>query len=85
MLAAVLLAQETMVHWYPDSFVMAIVSTVAFGFIGIVLALVGFKLFDYITPGNLSEEIFQKQNVAAAILAAAVIVGICLIVASVVS
>lgn len=47
-----------------------------------MLALVGFKLFDWLTPGNLQQEIFQKQNVAAAVLAAAVIIGICLVVAA---
>jgi uncharacterized membrane protein YjfL (UPF0719 family) len=47
-----------------------------------VLAIVGFKLFDKVTPGKLDEEILQKQNMAAAILAGAFILGICIIVAA---
>jgi putative membrane protein len=61
-------------------FGMAVLSTIVFGVIGIVLAIIGFKLFDMLTPGKLEEEIIQKQNVAAAILGAAIILGICLIV-----
>lgn len=61
---------------------MAVLSTVVFGTIGIILAIVGFKLFDKLTPGKLDEEILQKQNIAAAILAAAFILGICIIVAA---
>lgn len=70
------------VHWYPDSFGMAVLATLVFGGLGIVLAIIGFKLFDLVTPGNLSEEIFKKQNLAAAILGAAILLGICLIVAA---
>ena len=77
-----LLLAQAGVHWVPESFEMAIVATLAFGGVGIVLALVGFKLFDWLTPGNLQQEIFQKQNVAAAILGAAVIIGICIVVAA---
>ena len=76
------LLAQTGVHWVPESFEMAILATLAFGGVGIVLALVGFKLFDWLTPGSLQQEIFQKQNVAAAILAAAVIIGICIVVAA---
>ena len=45
------------------------------------LAMLGFKLFDLLTPGKLEEEIVQKQNIAAAILGGAIVVGICIIVA----
>ena len=58
------------------------VATIVFAAIGIVLAIVGFKLFDKVTPGKLDEEILQKQNIAAAILAGAFILGICIIVAA---
>jgi putative membrane protein len=64
------------------SFGMAIVATLVFGAIGIVLAIVGFKLFDKMTPGKLDEEILQKQNVAAAVLAGAFLLGICIIIAA---
>jgi uncharacterized membrane protein YjfL (UPF0719 family) len=71
--------------WAWDSFALALLSTTAFGLIGIMLAIVGFKLFDYLTPGNLEDEIIQKQNLAAAILGGAIVLGICLIVSRAVS
>ena len=64
-------------------FGMAVLSTLVFGSVGILLAIVGFKLFDLLTPGKLEEEIVQKQNIAAAILGASIVLGICLIIASV--
>jgi uncharacterized membrane protein YjfL (UPF0719 family) len=63
-----------------NTFGMAVLSTIVFGTIGIVLAIIGFKMFDMLTPGKLEEEIVQKQNIAAAILGAAIIIGICMIV-----
>jgi len=68
--------------WRPDSFGMAVVSVFAFTLIGIIASLVGFKLWDRCTPGNLEEEICKKQNIAAAILGAAIILGVSIIVAA---
>ena len=64
-----------------EGLVWAVCQTLIFGLIGIALAIAGFKLFDLLTPGKLEEEIVQKQNIAAAILGAAIIIGICMIVA----
>ncbi|MBM3994422.1 MAG: DUF350 domain-containing protein [Planctomycetes bacterium] len=61
---------------------MAVLATLIFAVIGIVMAILGFKVLDKLTPGNLDEEILQKQNVAAAILAGAFILGVCIIVAA---
>jgi len=53
-----------------------------FGGLGIVLVIIGFKIFDWvITKVDLEAEI-NKGNVAAAILSAAAILGISVIVAS---
>jgi hypothetical protein len=71
-----------MVRWRPDSLGMNVLSTILFGAVGIVLAIVGFKLFDLVTPGRLQEEICEKQNLAAGILGAAVILGISIIIAA---
>lgn len=68
--------------WPPQDFGMAVLSVIVFVAIGILAALVGFKLFDRFTPGDLEEEILKKNNVSAAILAAAVILGISIIVAA---
>lgn len=60
----------------------SVLNVVIFAVLGIVLAIIGFKVFDKLTPGKLDEEILQKQNIAAAILAGAFILGICIIVAA---
>jgi uncharacterized membrane protein YjfL (UPF0719 family) len=53
-----------------------------FAAIGIAAAIAGYKLFDLCTPGDLQKEILENKNIAAAIVAAAVILGICLIIAA---
>jgi uncharacterized membrane protein YjfL (UPF0719 family) len=50
--------------------------------IGIVVFVVGFFILDMLTPGKLWEEINQKQNVAVAIFAGAVALGLSVIVAA---
>lgn len=59
-----------------------IVSTVIYGVIGIVLAVIGFKVFDLAIKANIEKEIFENKNMAAAILAGAVVLGVALIVAA---
>lgn len=58
---------------------------VIYGLAGIVLAVVGYKLFDKLTPGDLHQEIFANKNVAAAIVAGSVIIGVSLILAAAMS
>jgi uncharacterized membrane protein YjfL (UPF0719 family) len=55
---------------------------VIFGLAGIIMAVIGYKLFDKFTPGDLHKEIFDNKNVAAAILAGSVIIGVSLILAA---
>jgi putative membrane protein len=80
--SGLLWAQQTSIYDSWETFGMAILSVLIFGVMGMVLAFIGFKIFDQLTPGKLDEEILQKQNIAAAILAAAVILGSCIIVAA---
>ena len=68
--------------WAARSLGEAILHTVLFGLVGVVLAIVGYKLFDLVTPGKLHHEILQNKNVAAAIVGAAVILGVCVLVAA---
>ena len=56
------------------------VASVVFSVFGLVLFGVAFFIFDKITPGELGNEILEKQNVAAAIVVAALILGISIIV-----
>jgi putative membrane protein len=60
----------------------ALLYMLVFAVAGIVMAILGYKLFDKFTPGDLHKEIVEKQNVAAAVIAAAVVLGICIIIAA---
>ena len=68
--------------WHPSSFGEALAATAAFGLIGIALLVVGYKAFDKLTPGlHIEKELSEKNNVAVAIVIAAVIIGVSIIVA----
>ena len=60
----------------------AVLSTLLYSAIGIVVFVVGFAILDLLTPGKLWEEIEQKQNVAVAIFAGAGAIGLAIIVAA---
>ncbi|MSU24592.1 MAG: DUF350 domain-containing protein [Opitutus sp.] len=57
-------------------------ATAIYALVGIGLAIVGYKLFDLCTPGDLHEEIVKNRNLAAAVIGAAIIIGVCLVVAA---
>ncbi len=59
-----------------------VIATVLYSLIGIVMATIGFKVVDLLTPGNLAEEVAHKGNRALAILAGSMILGVCIIIAS---
>jgi putative membrane protein len=64
------------------SLLPALGAMIVFAMVGIAMAIVGYRIFDKCTPGDLNNEILQNKNVAAAIIAGAVILGVCLIVAA---
>lgn len=66
----------------PHTLGRALLYMLIFAGSGIAVAIVGYKLFDRFTPGDLHKEIVEKQNVAAAIVAGAVLLGICIIIAA---
>lgn len=68
--------------WHAQSLPEALGYMLLFAAIGIVAAIVGYKLFDACTPGDLNKEIIENKNIAAAIVAAAVILGVCIIIAA---
>ena len=53
-----------------------------YGLIGIVLTIAGYKIFDWITPIDVEKELGEKQNIAVAIVTAAVIIAIALVVSA---
>jgi putative membrane protein len=71
--------------WLPHEFWPGVFMSVVFGIVGIALAALGFKVFDWMTPRmNIQLELSEKHNVAVAIVLGAVILGVCYIVANVV-
>lgn len=68
----------------PTTLWEAVLSTIVFSLVGVLVAIVGFKLFDMAIKFDLEKEICEKNNLSAAILAGAVILGTCVIVACVV-
>ncbi|MEY2410450.1 MAG: hypothetical protein QOF48_3120 [Verrucomicrobiota bacterium] len=66
--------------WHPKSILEALALTGLFGLAGVLLAVLGYKIFDLCTPGNLHKEIVENKNIAAAIVGAAVILGVCIII-----
>jgi uncharacterized membrane protein YjfL (UPF0719 family) len=68
--------------WHAQTLGQAIAYMILFAAVGIVAAIGGYKLFDKCTPGDLHNEILQNRNVAAAIVAGAVILGVCIIIAA---
>jgi putative membrane protein len=68
--------------WHAQSLGQALLYMLLFAGVGIVAAIAGYKIFDKCTPGHLNTEILEHRNVAAAIIAAAVILGVCIIIAA---
>jgi putative membrane protein len=53
-----------------------------FGLSGIVLLIIGYYLWELITPYNLRREIHENRNVAVAIVVAAFIIGMAIVIAA---
>ena len=75
-------AADAAATWHAQSLGQAVGYMVLFAGIGMVTAVVGYRLFDKLTPGDLHKEVFENRNVAAAIVAGAVILGLCIIIAA---
>ena len=54
--------------------------SVLFAVLGFVLLFLGYRLFDLLTPADMAKEIFEKANVAAAILGGAFVIGLAIII-----
>ena len=68
--------------WHAQNLPQALGYMLLFAVVGIIAAILGYKLFDMCTPGDLNKEIVENKNIAAAIVAGAVILGVCVIIAA---
>lgn len=82
-LAILLVATPAYAQSELTAFVAELASTILYSLVGIVMAVIGFKVVDWLTPGNLAEEVAHKENRALAVLAGSMMVGVCIIIASV--
>ena len=73
---------ETVQSWHAHTLLAAIGNVLLFAAIGIIAAIIGYKAFDKCTPGDLHKEILEHKNIAAAIVAGAVIIGVSIIIAA---
>ena len=60
----------------------AVLASLVYALLGVVVFWLCFVIIDKITPYDLWSEIVEKQNVALALVVAAMSLGICLIVAA---
>ncbi len=69
----------------PDYLLGDLLATVAFGIVAILLVVVGYITFDKLTPKLDFNELLNKGNVAMAIVVGSFILGLCHVIARVVS
>jgi putative membrane protein len=74
----------SLLAWAPQTMSEAITSTALFALVGLILSVVGFKLFDWITPVSFDKEL-EKGNIAVGILCGAIVIGICHVIAAALS
>lgn len=69
----------------PNGFGPAVLA-LCFGLIGILLTMLGFKVFDWITPKiDVQRELAERNNIAVAVVAASVILGVSYVAAHAIS
>ena len=74
-----------MPEWH-DSIWKSVLAAVAFGIVGIVLTILGYFLFDLAARrSDVQTELAEKHNIAVAIVAAAVIIGVAMVVSAAIS
>jgi len=56
------------------------VLTLIYAVLGIFLLFAGYRIFDWLTPTNLQDDIFKNGNVATAILAGSFIIGLAIVI-----
>jgi uncharacterized membrane protein YjfL (UPF0719 family) len=66
----------------PEPLWRLLLDAALFGITGIVLLIIGYYVWEFITPYNLRREIHENKNTAVAIVVAAFIIGMAIVIAS---
>jgi putative membrane protein len=62
-----------------------ILGSIVYGLIGMTMAILAAKVVDWITPGNLFQQLTDEKNVPLAIFTGFLVLGICIIIAASIS
>jgi len=66
--------------WPPPTFGSALLAAAAFGVLGILMMLLGYKIFDWIWPRiDVQRELAERNNIAVAIVIGAVIIAVAIV------
>lgn len=60
------------------------VSVISYSILGAAVLFLAYKIIDWILPADVEAEIFEKQNIAAAIFKGLLLLGIAIIIAAVI-
>jgi putative membrane protein len=80
--AALLQAAPVQVTMPPAPLWRLMLDAALFGLSGIVLLIIGYYLWELITPYNLRREIHENRNTAVSIVVAAFIIGMAIVIAA---
>lgn len=62
--------------------VTGLILSVVYGLVGILLLMIGYKIFEWITPFSVNDALSKDQNRAVGIVVGAIFIGIAIIVAA---
>lgn len=65
-----------------EALMWGVASTLVYGTLGIVLVIIGYKVFSWMLPFDVKKELEEDHNTSVGILLAALVLGICLVVAA---
>jgi uncharacterized membrane protein YjfL (UPF0719 family) len=66
----------------PEPLWRLLLDATLFGITGIVLLIIGYYVWEFITPYNLRREIHENKNLAVAIVAGAFVIGMGIVIAA---
>lgn len=68
-----------------EALLWGVVHTFIYGIVGIALAALGTKVFQWVMPFSVKDELEKDHNLSVGVVMAAMVLGICLIVAATIS
>lgn len=76
-----LLAKDSNISTW-EALEKGLIGTILYSISGMIMAIVAYKLIDFVIPGKISEQITEDKNTAVAMVVAALMLGICIIIAA---